>query len=336
MKFLKYIVFLILIAVIGGSLYVATLNGNFDLKETRIIKAPVEVVFNTVNDFKNWQNWGPWYELDSTIVASFPENTKGVGASYSWTGKNGQGYMKTDSVEINKRIVQKIDFGTSNKRTIYWNFEKKADSTSVTWGMRGSNSFGEKLYWLFNGGIENNMKPMYKRGLELLDTYILKEMAKHTIEDKGPVDFGGGFYLYLTTSCKIDEIGEKMKTMFPVIAQYMAENSIENAGKPFTIVHKWDEENKTAMISTGIPVKERIITTGDVLTGYLIPQKTYKTVLKGNYSYLKHAWQTAYENLGKQGFVAIPNGEPFEVYINAPSDSPNPADWVTEIYIPIN
>ena len=336
MKILKYIVFFILIVVIGGSLYVATLNGNFDIKESRTIKAPVEVVFNTVNDYKNWQNWGPWYELDSTIVASFPENTSGVGASYSWTGKEGQGYIKTDSVIPNKRIVQEIDFGTSSKPTVYWNFEKTGDSTLVTWGMRGTNSFGEKLYWLFNDGIEKNMLPMYNRGLELLNKYIVKEMAKHTIEDKGPVDFGGGFYLYLTTSCKIDEIGEKMRTMFPVISQYMAENSIENAGKPFTIVHKWDEENKAVMFSTCIPVKDRVITTGDVLTGYINPEKTYKTILKGNYSYLKQTWETAYNNIGKQGFTPVPNGEPFEVYAVGPEDSANPADWVTEIYIPIN
>ena len=95
MKVLKYIFILVLILVIGICIYISTLNGNYDVKQSRTIKAPIEVVFNEVNDYKNWKNWGPWYELDPTIVASFPEVTFGVGASYTWTGADGNGSILT-------------------------------------------------------------------------------------------------------------------------------------------------------------------------------------------------------------------------------------------------
>ena len=73
MKSLKYIFFLILILIIGTSIYIATLDGTYDIKQSRTMEAPLEMVFKNVNDFKNWGNWDPWHELDATIVASIPE-----------------------------------------------------------------------------------------------------------------------------------------------------------------------------------------------------------------------------------------------------------------------
>jgi len=336
MKVLKYIFILLLILVIGIAIYIATLDGNYDVKQSRTIKAPVEVVFNEVNDYKNWKNWGPWYELDPTIVASFPEITTGVGASYTWTGADGNGSMKTISLIPNKEIIQQIDFGTGTTPEVYWDFNKVNDGTEITWGMRGESSFFEKMYWLTQGGIDKNMIPMYNRGLELLEQHILKQLEKHTIEIKGVVDYGGGYYLYQTTSCKMEDLEKRMNEMFPIILKYMEENAINSAGKRFTINHKWDEVNNTTMFSTCVPIKERIITFGDVLTGYLKPKKTFKTVLIGDYKFSYEAWEAAYKSLNEQGFIEVKGGEPIEVYSVNSHDTTNPSKWVSEIYIPIN
>lgn len=335
MKYLKYVGFLLLAVVIILSIYVAVSEGNYDIKRSRVIKSPVEVVFENVNDFKNWENWSPWFEMDPTIVTSYPDTTSGVGASYSWKGKDGSGSMKTISTIPNKEIIQQVDFNSDSKPEVYWNFTKVDLGTEVTWGMRGKNSFGEKFYWLFKGGIEKNTIPIYDRGLELLEKHILKELEKHSFETKGAVDYGGGFYLYQTVSCKIQDIENKMNEMFPVIEAYMAKNNIAASGKPFTLNHKWDEVNNTAMFSACIPVKERVITTGDVLTGYLKPQKTFKTIFKGDYKFANDAWEAAYKGLAAQGFFEIVGAEPFEIYTVGPRETANPAKWVTEIYIPV-
>ncbi|MFA5300605.1 MAG: effector binding domain-containing protein [Lutibacter sp.] len=336
MKYLKYFVFLLLAAVIGISIYGALLNSKYDFHRSRIINSPAEVIFDKVNNFKNWENWSPWLEKDPTMVTSFKDTTLGVGATYNWKGKNGNGFIKTISIIPNKEIIQQIDLGKGHFAEIYWNFTEIDLGTEVTWGMRGKNSFSEKFYWLFKGGIEKNMVPTLERGLELLEQYILKELEKHSFETKGVVDYGGGYYLYQTTSCKIEDIEKKMGEMFPVIIKFMADNNIEASGKPFTLNHKWDEVNNTAMFSACIPVKERVITTDDVLTGYLKPQKTFKTVFKGNYKFSDEAWETAYNGLTAQGFTEIPGAEPFEIYDIGPKETANPANWVTEIYIPIN
>lgn len=335
MKLLKNVFLLLLIVIISLSIYVATIDGKYDVNKSHTVKAPVEMVFNEVNDFKNWENWGPWYEIDSTIVASFPEVTAGVDASYTWTGKDGNGSMKTISLIPNKEIIQQIDFGTGTTPEVYWNFNEIENGTEITWGMKGKSGFMEKFYWLTQGGIEKSMAPMYARGLELLDNHISKQLEKHSIEIKGVVDHGGGFYLYQTTSCKMEDIGVNTEKMFTAIMKYMEDNSIDPSGKPFTLNHKWDEKNNTTMFSTCIPVNERIITSDGVLTGYLKPQKTFKTILTGDYKYSYTAWEETYKNLMKQGFKQIEGSEPIEVYKVSPHDTPNPSKWVSEIYVPI-
>lgn len=335
MKSLKYIFYLILIVIISSSVYVATLDGQFDLQQSRTMKIPTSVVYKNINDFKNWKDWGPWHELDATIVASFPENTSGVGASYSWIGQDGSGAMKTLSVQENKEIIQQIDFGSGSTPKVYWKLNKVENGTEVTWGMRGNNSFGEKIYWLYKGGMEKSMLPMYDRGLELLELQLIKEMDKHSVEYKNEVDYGGGYYLYKTVSCRNEDAEKYLTKMLPEIVTYMETNTIEASGKPFTLNHQIDFVNNTVMFSVCIPVKERIITEGTVLTGFLEPQKTFKTIFKGHYKFLPTIWPTIYKTLEERGYKAIQKGLSFEVYTISPHDTENPTEWLTEIYIPI-
>ena len=50
--------------------------------------------------------------------------------------------------------------------------------------------------------------------------------------------------------------------------------------------------------------------------------------------YLTTAWKETMMYLAKNKLVQS-NIKPFEIYTNDPGDFPNPADWITEIYIPI-
>jgi len=144
MKFLKYLFLFLLIAIVAGSIYLATLDGSYDVKRSRIIEAQPEVVFNDLNDYKNWQEWGPWYEEDSTIVATYPENTVGEGASYSWMSEDGEGEMRTLKVDKPKSLDQEIIFKTPfgpMRSDVYWILEKVDEGTNLTWGMKGEMSF---------------------------------------------------------------------------------------------------------------------------------------------------------------------------------------------------
>lgn len=346
MKILKYLLFLILIVIIGGAIFFATKNGSFDVAESKVIEAPVEVIYNNIQDFENWQEWGPWMKIDTNIVINYAEKTKGEGASYSWRSDHdevGSGSMKTIKVIPNKELDQKIVFNTpfgDSESEVYWLFEEAETrgQTKVTWGMKGEQTFMEKVFMYFQEkDMESGISEMFQSGLSNLEKVIIEEMESYLIRVDGITQYGGGYYLYNTTSSKQNEIGDKMASMLGLVITFMEQNNLNISGMPFTIYNEIDDLNKTVIFSTGIPVKERIITPkgSPVICGFMKPMTVLKTTLKGKYDYLPKAYDKAKEYITEKRLQIDLSANMFEVYSNDPGEFPNPADWITEIYIPI-
>ncbi|MCF4102070.1 GyrI-like domain-containing protein [Gillisia sp. M10.2A] len=342
MKILKYLFFLLLIAIIAGAIYIATKDGNYQVEESAVIAAPVSVVFNEVNNFKNWENWGPWMDDSDDMIITYSDTLSGEGANYSWKSEEmGDGKIRTQKVIPNSSIDQKITFITpygTSKSDVYWNFEEIEEGTKVTWGMKGKQSFMEKLAFSFkDSSFTEMMRPMFTEGLDKLNTVTINKMDVHSINVDGITQFGGGFYMYTTTATKIGQIQVKMQQMFTEVSNYMESNNIPKIGNPFVLYNKWDEENGTAIYSTGIFTESLVITPADsnVLNGMMPMQKVLKVTLKGDYKYLKDAWNEAYKYLNDNALLASEEQASFELYKTNPNDVANPANFITEIYIPL-
>ncbi len=339
MKALKIIIFLLLFLLIAGSGYVAIQPGSYDLQRTRTVAAPVSVVYNTVNDYKQWTHWSPWKAKDPSLQFEFPENTSGVGGSYSWTGKDGKGTMSTLASAANDSILQELKFEQFPASQVYWKFNYKTPrSTEVTWGMRSDDvPFLLKFFALISGGMDKMVGPDYEQGLKNLDEHVQKEIAKFSIEDEGVMDYGGGFYLYLTSSVTPENMSATMEKNYATIYNYMATNAIHANGKPMSIYQFRDAENGNMIVSSAVSVSQNynIKDASGILCGYLPRTKALKTTLRGDYKNLNSAWTQGYQVMNKMNLK--PNSlKPFEIYITEPNKIPNPADWVTELYIPVN
>ncbi|KAA1245625.1 GyrI-like domain-containing protein [Aquimarina sp. RZ0] len=343
MKIIKYLFFLLLLVVIGGAVYVATKDGEFQVEESKVIDAPDELLFSTINEYKTWEKWGPWMDESEDLTMSYPSKTKGVGASYSWQSKTqGDGTMKTIKTAPFSSIDQKITFITPMGESIsdvYWKFEKiEGKKTKVTWGMKGEQSFMEKAFWMTQDStLSQNLRPMYRRGLEKLDVFVNEKMKKHSVNVDGITEHGGGFYMYSATASSVAVIPQKMAQMLPAVQAYIRQNNLPQTGMPFTIYNEFNEEQGTAIYSTGIPVREKVITPIDsnVLCDFLPRQKVVKTTLNGDYIHLKEAWEAGYKYITDNSLEPLSDAPAFEVYKTDPEQQPNPAKWITEIYIPI-
>lgn len=341
MKALKYILLLLLLIIVAGSIYVATLENTYDVKRTKVINAPAEIVYTKVNDFKTWPEWSPWLGKDTFTELTYGKISSGKGASYSWKSDNkevGEGSMETLASTIDS-IGQKITFVTPWESTsnIYWKFRPVDSGTEVTWGMKGNLDFMSKAYMAFMGGMDKQIGPDYERGLMKLDSVVKAEMQKYSVTDNGITTHGGGYYLYQTTSCKIEEVTQKMAEMMPKVAMYAKSNSITTAGPPFTLYHKYDTENNAVIMSVAIPVTEKVITDrdSDILRGMLKPFTAVKTTLKGDYKNLKEAWEASEKYIAKNNIEPLEGVPAMEVYLNSPIDTPNPANLRTEIFVPV-
>ncbi len=346
MKFLKYLFFLVLIVIIGASMYFGTKDGGFDISSSKEIEAPTTLLFKTVNNLKTWKNWGPWMEKDTTVSLKYGTIIKGEDAFYSWESDDdevGSGSIKTISVEKNKAINQVITFKTpfgDSKSDVYWLFEpvENSNKTKLTWGMKGEHSFMEKVFMSFQKEpFDKMLSGMFDKGLKNLETQVTDEMKKYSITINGITEYGGGYYLYKSSATRVNQIGTKMAPMFEQLMRFSQQNKIDVSGKPFTIYNEIDQQNQTVNFSTALPLREKVITPedSDILLGYMPPFTTVKITLQGDYKYLSEAYKKAKEYIVKKNLKLEPNGKMFEVYKTDPGQVPNPANWLTEIYFPV-
>ena len=339
MKILKYLLFLILIVIIGSAIYIAVQPNTYQFERSKTINVPTAVVYEKVNDYKEWPSFSPWMEMDPEATLSYGDKTSGDGASYSWKGDElGVGSMKTLSAEPHKKLEQKIEFVEpfESESNITWSFEPTENGTKVTWGMEGKQDFMTKLYTAAMGSIEKNTAPQFERGLHKLDSLLVEDVKKYDITINGITEHSGGFYIYNTASAKIADMASKIAEMMPQVGSYAISNNISMAGAPFILYHKWDEENGTVMFSCCIPTASKMTTTEtDILTGQLPAFKALKTTLKGNYDHLTEAWDKTMAYIEEQPLKAAEDGPMIEAYVNDPDSVPNPKNYITEIYIAV-
>ncbi|MEZ4859314.1 MAG: AraC family transcriptional regulator [Flavobacteriaceae bacterium] len=338
MKILKYLLFLLLIAVIGFSVFIGTKDSSFHVSSTKSMQIPVSLAFEQINDLKNWQKWGPWMVYDPNLKMTFEEITVGANAGYSWQSTIlGEGTVKTIAVSENDSIFQKIHFVDSENQ-MYWKLDPTENTTTtVTWGMMGELTFKQKVTQFFKKEKHTStLKEMLEMGLDNIEAGVQEEMKKYTITVEGIKDYGGGYYLFTTMASNTKELGAKMGIMLGKVASFMEQNNIPQSGMPFTIYNEWDDVNETTIFTTAIPVSEKmIITEGDVLCGFMEPLTAVKIVLKGNYLNLPETYKAGEEYILDNKLVKDPTHKMFEVYTNDPGTIPNPAQWETHVYIPV-
>ncbi|PTM10781.1 MAG: transcription activator effector-binding protein [Bacteroidetes bacterium] len=338
MKAFKFIVFLLLILIIGSCTYIAVQPNNYEVVRSRTIDAAPALIYDYVNDFRTWESWSSWIEKKPDTKITYPEQTKGVGGSYSWEDDDGVGNMKTIAATPYESIEQSMQFDNYEPSKVTWSFAPTTDGkTNVTWNMKGDKvPFGFKLYAVFSGGFDKMIGPDFERGLEKLDSLIVESTKKYEITINGITEYGGGFYLYKTTNAKDSNISQKMAEQYGSLMSYVTQNNIAIAGMPLTVYNEMNTENGTVIMSNGLPVNQKIEVSedSDISCGYLPKTSVLKTTLTGNYTNLADAWDVALKYIADNNLVQSEE-KPFEIYTNDPGEFPNPAHWITEIYIPL-
>ncbi|WP_298515544.1 SRPBCC family protein [uncultured Kordia sp.] len=344
MKILKYVLLLLLVVLVAGAIFVATRPDSFEVTRSKVIKAPAAVIFNNVSDFRNWEAWNPWMEKDTTIKATYPEQTAGIGGAYSWTGKEGGGSMKNIAMVANKSLEQELKFDDFDASKVTWQLEEVEDGTKVTWAMKGENlGFFFKGILALNGGMDNMVGGDYEKGLENLDKVIAEHMKNNppqpsfrlsdvSQEDSEAQQFIG-YHQKTTTDAAIEEMTKLFMTYMPKAGMYAATHQLENY-TPGSLHLKWDEETKEAEFYIGLLVgNQDVLPKSDMTIKKIDAGKVIKISKFGPYgigdmeAHLKIA---AYMSENK----LVQAGPSWELYVNDP-DKVKPENVQTDIYYPV-
>ncbi|MGS2740515.1 SRPBCC family protein [Sinomicrobium sp. M5D2P17] len=338
MKIIKYLFFLFLILVIGISIYIAIQPSSYHVSRTRVIQGHSPVVYNYVEDLKNWKDWMPWLEKNPDMAIKYGQTTRGIGAGFSWTDNKMYGKLETISVTPYTHLEQKLTYDDHEPAEVSWIFEPEGDATRLTWETTGNLDFKSKAYILYKGSMEENLGPELEQGLKKLDSVIQEDVKKYSISIDGITEQSGGFYLYTTTSSKISDSRKKIPERVNTIREYVTKHSISNIGIPFTYYYSRDEENNATIFSNGVFTSSKVITEpeSDILTGEMPPFRALKVTLNGDTENLEEAWESAFAYLAERQISQDSTGPYLEFYPVDASHTLNPAKWITEIYVPVS
>ena len=160
---------------------VATRPDTYSVERSAIVSAPPDVVFGYVNDFRKWEQWSPFEDLDPTMRKTYEGSSSGVDARYHWEGRGraGEGRMRIAESEPARRIaidMQFIEPFESRSRTTF-TFEPVTNGTRVTWGMTGRNTTMGKAISLV-ASMDQMIGKEFEEGLAKLGTVAEAEARR--------------------------------------------------------------------------------------------------------------------------------------------------------------
>ena len=339
MKIIKYIFFLLLLCVIAGSIFIGTQNGSYEITADKTFDAPHELIYKTISDYKNLSQWNPYERDEDTFTYISEQNEPGSGR---WERNDKIYDLETMQQIPSKKIKQRLkapDRDTLNFEQLIWTIEKIQDlETNVTLTVKGELTFKDKIVQFFEDKeLDERKRSMIQNGFDKLDNHLDALMDVYSIDIKGVTEYGGGFYMYTATASSISAMPQKLSQMLPVVQAYVTSNNIPQTGKPFTIYNDFNTALGTTIFSAAIPVRDRVITptTSNVLCDFMPRQTVVKAILTGDYKHLAEAWEKIRSYISKEGISMNSELPAFEIYRVDSSAKANPAEWITELYIPV-
>jgi hypothetical protein len=145
-------------------------SGTEVVERQRLIAAPPEPIIERIVDFRRWQAWSPWEDVDPNMQRTYAGAERGVGAVYAWAGnrKAGEGRMEIVAVDDTSVTIDlRFEKPFTSQNTTLFLLEPRDDGTNVTWRMQSPRTMLTRIMGLFTS-MDKLIGPDFAKGLEQL------------------------------------------------------------------------------------------------------------------------------------------------------------------------
>jgi len=328
MRILKIIGITLLIVIILLVCIAFLLPKTITVERSIVIKADASRVFEQINNLPEWNNWSPWYKLDTAVKMTYSDHSSGTGSWYTWDSdvKNvGKWKMTITKSLPNDSILTELVFMEQGAAQGGFAFSKSDSGTLVKWFI-SSNLGNNPIARYFGLFMDKMLGPDFEQGLQDLKTYLESQPA-YAVMETTVVETP---YLYIRDTSSMATIGLKMGEFYGEIMGYLQTLNLQPAGYPFAIYYTW--ENNIFDMECGIPVVGAKAV-GRIKAGIQKEQKVATVDFYGPYE------KTADAHLAIEAWIKANNrkvtGSPWETYVTDPTTEKDPNKWLTKIYWPI-
>ena len=336
MKIIKAILIIIVSVIVIITIVGLFAPSHVSVHRSIVINAPVEPIYDQVNNLKNWNNWSPWNKMDSAMKIEYSTTSEGAGASYTWSSNNknvGNGELTITSSSKDS-VCTAMNFMENGIGTATFKFEPAESGTKVTWSMQsdmGSNPFKKMFGYL----MDKMLGPTFEHGLgdlkKIAESMPVEATKKYDIKE---VELTEKVYIIKKDSVSWNSIQPFFSTHLPVLFSAIKKAKLKIAGAPAGLYFQWDEMNKSAIMAVAVPVIGNAKTKlTDYITLVIPAGKNLHITYMGGYSEIggAHMEMDSYMKAHNllQGIPII------EEYVAGPSQETDSSKWETNIYYPV-
>lgn len=330
-KFLRFIGILVLIVLLGVIVLGLIAPKDIAMERSVTINAPKPVVENYMFQYKNFDKWSPWQEMDSNMTTEIigPERT--AGTKYSWAGndKVGSGEMVVKSAKDGE-LEYTMNFKEPMESTAegYWRVEDAGNNTSkAIWG------FTTHIGFPFNGimmvmGMKKYLEEDFDKGLNKLKAYAESHAHDAVSEFKiETIQFPATQYAGIRKTINVSDM-EAMTQFFTESYKALGAAAGKRISGPASgLYFTWDEKTMTSDMAAAFPVSGNEPVQGATMNK-VEPAKGYKIVYTGGYSGSAKAHEAIGKHIAASGQTQTLT---IEEYIKGPGEEKDSTQWVTNI-----
>lgn len=328
----------ILGAILGALVLIVLILGviapsHTHVERSTIVNAPYDHVWSYVSNFEGMEKWSPWRELDPNQSTTI-ENDGAVGALYTWSGNDsvGKGEQTITNITENEVVthlhfLEPFDAQADATTTL----EESEDGVKVTWSYDADSPFPMNAMNLFMN-MDEMLGPDFQKGMDKLKVIAEEsaaEIEKAAFEIK-TIELEPRTYIGVRQTISWSDMQSFFDTSFESAFEAVTSSGLDMAGMPTGVFFVWDEENQTADLLAGVPVKEGVIKGMDseTISGNALLVEYYGAYEGTEEVHMQIGKYMEENEIESQGMA-------IEEYVTDPTKQADTSQWLTKIYYPI-
>ncbi len=307
-----------------------------------VVAAQPSIPYGLVSDFRAWDAWSPWNQLDTAMHKEYSASFGEKGSWFLWSSEvpeAGKGKMVLTDLVSDKQIALDLIFDDMGTSKVVYRFESVEGGTKVTWSM---DCTGEGMPWYFivpskyfNLKMDAMVGPSFEKGLAKIKELSeaspsADKVAGFEVEERmiQPMILAG---VRSVVSHK-DLTGNTFAKWYAQISQVVSSQDVKPTGMPVSIYYAYGP--KEVEVEAAIPVVSIGKNQGLVVFHQTTAYKALVLKYYGAYNNFEPIYIAAYDYIKQKGWSS--NGAPMEIYVTDPGVEKDTAKWLTEIVFPLD
>ncbi|MCW3086460.1 MAG: hypothetical protein JWP12_3826 [Bacteroidetes bacterium] len=334
MKLLKRISTTLLILIVIYCLISFFIPSKVRVERSVMINAPAALVFEQVNNFKNWTSWSYWDNIDPDMKSTYEGPEKGKGAVHKWTSQNkdvGTGSIMITESTPNVSILTDLHFGGMPVSHGGYTFKDTTEGVYVTTYMNMDMGFFGRIFpglmmdKFLGTDFEKTLTGLKKQSelVKLSGVKVTSGVEETVTKEQILASYRMG------TNMKT--IATDIAASYQKIGKFMLANKLTQSGPACAFYHGFSADKID--MECAIPIDKEV--KGDGMVNVNKQQAGNAVVIHFYGPYMGTASAHATINKWITEHHKKITGSPWEVYVTDPMVEKDTAKWLTEVYYPI-